>query len=175
MGAQSIPTPTNEIPDISNANQSSSSAKSSNSLSIFSKVTSSTSSTVYAVDGMLDTLTSKCHAASLVPKILNLRPALKKCLQKSAIHHWLKDFFLSQQNILRSLNVYYAHDVKRKNKYLNVRRANRSRFTNFIVPNYISYPKLSSYIHSINIGNWLMGWQRKVFQMAASETVNHFC
>ena len=105
-----------------------------------------------AVDGMLDTLATKCQAASLAPKILNLRPALKKSLQKSLIRDWSKDFFLSQQNILRSLNVYYAHDVMGKNKYRNVRRANRSRFTNFNVPNYISYPKLSTYIHSIDIG-----------------------
>ena len=105
---------------------------------------------VPAVDGMLDTLATKCHAASLVPKILNLGPALKKCLQESVISDWFKDLSLSQQSILRSLNVYYAHDVM--GKYLNVRRTNRSRFTNFNVPNYISYPKLSSYIHSIDIG-----------------------
>ena len=37
-----------------------------------------------------------------------------------------------------------------KNKYRNVREANRSGFTNFNVPNYISYPKLSSYINTLN-------------------------
>ena len=78
-----------------------------------------------AVDGMLDTLATKCHAASLVPKILNLGPALKKCLQESVISDWFKDLSLSQQSILRSLNVYYAHDVM--GKYLNVRQTNRSR------------------------------------------------
>jgi len=54
----------------------------------------------------------------------------------------------SHENLLRSLNVYYAQDVMGKAKYRATRKANQSDF----VPNFVPYPSLSKYIRDLDIG-----------------------
>ena len=94
------------------------------------------------VVGMIDTLTSKCHSQEL-SKVNSI---------KDSVHQeWLVDYVNSNDNLLRSLNMYYSHDVMGKRKYLNIRKANRSSAVNKKVPNFVSYPVLSRCINDINI------------------------
>ena len=60
---------------------------------------------------MLDTLTSKYKSKSLSKKILSSKPALVKELKNTVIKEWCEDISVSEENKLRSLNVYYSHNV----------------------------------------------------------------
>ena len=63
------------------------------------------------------------------------------------------DYFNSEENKLRSLRTYYAHDVLGKRKYLAMRKANRkSVFRAERIPNYVSYSTLANFISTIDIG-----------------------
>lgn len=69
------------------------------------------------------------------------------------VQSWIDAYLESSKNIIRSLSVYYAHDVLGKRKYLSMRKANRkSSFENITVPNFVSYPELAKYINDIDIG-----------------------
>ena len=58
------------------------------------------------------------------------------------------EFYSSESNILRSLNVYYSSNVMGKRKYISVRKSNRGP----AVVNFVSYKKLSKFIQEIEIG-----------------------
>ena len=98
-------------------------------------------------NGMIDTLTARCTGKYLAYKLLQAKPSFVKELTESCIRKH-SDFYKSEQNILRSLNVYYSSNVMGKRKYLNVRKANKAR--NII--NFVTYKKLAEYINSIDIG-----------------------
>ena len=66
---------------------------------------------------------------------------------------WSKDYYLSKENKLRSLNSYYCHNVLGKRKYLSLRKANKQgTLENSKLPNFVSYNVLSKEIGSIDIG-----------------------
>ena len=100
------------------------------------------------IDGMLHTLSLKCSAALLDPKILEMKPSITKVLHESVLTTECLDFYKSQANLLRSLNIYYCSNVLGKNKYIAVRRANEKRNT----PNVVPYVKLAKKIRQIDIG-----------------------
>ena len=99
-------------------------------------------------NGMIDTLTARCTGKYLVYKLLQAKPSFVKELTESCIQKHNSDFYKSEQNILRSLNVYYSSNVMGKRKYLNVRKANKARD----IINFVTYKKLAEYINSIDIG-----------------------
>ena len=76
--------------------------------------------------GMVDTLASKFKADDLSKELLACKNSVKKSLQNTTLKTWTSNYTESKQNKLRSLNVYYSHDVMGKRKYMNVRKANKS-------------------------------------------------
>ena len=106
-----------------------------------------------AVAGMLNTLTSKVKSKNLSEKILLSKPSLVKELNSTIMNKWSKDKYNSDENKLRSLNVYYSHKVMGKRKYINLRKANKaSSSRKSRIPNYIPYNELSTLVNSIDIG-----------------------
>ena len=89
-----------------------------------------------SITGILDTLTSKVKSDDLSAKILKAKPAFVKRMSKKCVDSWSKDYYLSNENILRSLNIYYSKNVMGKRKYLCMRRANcRASFKKSKIPN----------------------------------------
>ena len=50
--------------------------------------------------------------------------------------------------MLRSLNIYYSHNVMGKRKYISVRKANKDSD----IANFVPYKLLASHIESVDIG-----------------------
>ena len=75
---------------------------------------SSQDSIVY---GLLDTLGYKCKPNFLAPKLLHVRPQLTKVLTENVLRTHTRNFYVSEENALRSLNVYYCSNVLGKNKH----------------------------------------------------------
>ena len=100
------------------------------------------------IKGMLHTLSLKCPVALLAPRMLEMKPAITKVISESVLSRECLDFFKSDANLLRSLNIYYCSNVLGKNKYIAVRKANEKRN----IPNVVPYIKLAKKIREINIG-----------------------
>ena len=97
---------------------------------------------------MMDALTSRVKYKDLAKHIMASKPSLVSELQQQALGDWKKKYYTSNENLLKSLNVYYSHSVMGKAKYKGVRKCNRSKD----VPNFVPYEKLSKYIRDIDIG-----------------------
>ena len=69
---------------------------------------------------------------------------MKRCVDQQQV-----EFYRSQTNQFRSLNIYYSQDVMGKRKYINVRKANKVKGQ----PNIIPYKDLSNIINSVDIGS----------------------
>ena len=94
--------------------------------------------------GMVDVLTSQFKSKVLTDKILDTKNYLKNSIEKKILNGWSKDYYLSRENNLRSLNSYFFHNVLRKRKYDNLRKANKQpAFGNSKLPNFVSYKVLS--------------------------------
>ena len=103
--------------------------------------------------GMLDTLTSQFKSNILTDKILDTKEYLKSSIEKKVLNGWSKDYYLSRENKLRSLNSYYCHNVVGKRKYLSLREANKQpTFGNAKLLNFVSYKVLRKEIESFDIG-----------------------
>ena len=100
------------------------------------------------VDGMMQTLTSKCKSEWLADRILLSKKSLRESLNKQIIGTSKKKYYDSRENILRSLNVYYSQDVLGKRKYIAIRKANKCPG----ICNFAPYNKLSKCIRDIDIG-----------------------
>ena len=70
--------------------------------------------------------------------------AIEKCCKTKSNRNYYK----SEENTLRSLNIYYSYHVMGKQKYINIRKANKT----CDLPNFVSYKTLSEMIRSIDIG-----------------------
>ena len=101
-----------------------------------------------SVDGLLETLSTKCVASKLDPKILKMKSSVTTILSDTIITGHCKTYYLSEDNLLRSLNIYYSSSVLGKNKYMFVRRANETKN----VPNVVPYVDLAKKIREIDIG-----------------------
>ena len=86
---------------------------------------SSTDVTEPTLVGMVDTLASKFKADDLSKELLACKNSVKKSLQNTTLKSCTSNYTESKQNKLRSMNVYYSHDVMGKRKYMNVRKANK--------------------------------------------------
>jgi len=98
--------------------------------------------------GMMDTLACKVNTKDLSKCVLFSKKSVVNEIEKTVITEWKKNYYPSHENLLRSLNVYYAQDVMGKAKYRATRKANQSDF----VPNFVPYPSLSKYIRELDIG-----------------------
>ena len=105
------------------------------------------------VVGMIDTLTSHCKSDDLSERLLNCKSSVVNSINQKVHANWSKNFNKSNENLLRSLNVYYSHNVMGKEKYRNIRKANRHAvFDKKSVPNFVPYSTLSKYISEVDIG-----------------------
>jgi len=100
------------------------------------------------IDGMLDTLTSKIKSKNLARSILKCKPSLVKEIEKEILLKWKNEYNKSNENMLRSLNIYYSHNVMGKAKYRAIRKANK----NSQMPNFVPYAELATFINKIDIG-----------------------
>ena len=100
------------------------------------------------VDGMLETLSAKCIAGYLAPKILKMKSSVTTVVRNSVVSEHCKNYYKSEVNLLRSLNIYYSSSVLGKLKYISVRRANQAHN----IPNVVPYVKLAKKIRAIDIG-----------------------
>ena len=100
------------------------------------------------IHGMVDTLTSKIKAKDLCRSVLSAKSSFVNEVESNVILKWKTEYYQSRDNLLKSLNVYYSHNVMGKAKYKAIRKANKSKFS----PNYVSYSKLASYIRDTDIG-----------------------
>jgi len=110
------------------------------------------------LDGIIDTMTSKFKSKDICDKLLRIdtKHSLVNKLKNDSLTAWSKGFSLSNENLLRSLNVYYSHNVMGKNKYINIRKANgNASFQGNQIPNYVPYSVLSNKINQIDIGTTL--------------------
>ena len=102
---------------------------------------------------MVDTLNSKFGTKQPSNVILNSKSKLPNSLKSEIGINWLKSFNKSEENKLRSWNTYYIHNVLRKRKYLNLKKANKqAKFQGHSVPNSISYKELAQVINTIDTG-----------------------
>ena len=98
---------------------------------------------------MVDTLNAKCKADDLSLKLLSSKPSLKRSLTTRCLKQHNSQYYHSQENLLRSMSIYYAHNVMGKWKFNHVRTANGTKN----VPNLVPYSKLTEYKAKVNIGN----------------------
>ena len=56
-----------------------------------------------------------------------MKPAVTKIIEKSVTTKTCTDYFRFEENILRSLNVYYCSSVLGKNKYRLIKAANKKK------------------------------------------------
>ena len=61
------------------------------------------------ITGMID----KCNAKYLSKKILNSKKSLVTSVKDRVISNWSKEYYKSNENVLRSLNAYYFLTLKR--------------------------------------------------------------
>ena len=103
---------------------------------------------------MLQTICRKFKATDVVNELLNSKCAITQKLSDNFVNAWHNKFYKSDENVFRSLNIYYSHNVMGKTKYRLIRKANQnSLFQKHRVTNYIPYPQLSAYI-SLEFGYW---------------------
>ena len=83
-----------------------------------------------ALEGILDTVQCKFKTEDVVKKIISEGSALSNNIRKKVITKWNRDFYSPNENELRSMNAYYAHNVLGKRKYLSLHKANKQ--ANFV-------------------------------------------
>ena len=101
---------------------------------------------------MVDTINSRLRTKQVSNVILNSKSKLPNSLKSEVGMNFLKSFNKSEENKLKSLNTYYSHGVLGKQKYLNLRKANKqAKFQGHSGPSYISYKELAQVINTIDI------------------------
>ena len=96
----------------------------------------------------MDTVSGKFKATEVVENIFNLKKSVSNAVLKKCETSFCSDYYKSNNNLLRSVNIYYSYNVMQKRKYISLRKANKS--PNF--PNHVPYADLAKYIRSIEIG-----------------------
>ena len=75
---------------------------------------------------MYDTLCAKFSAKNVAITILDGKKSVVKTLKNSIIKSDFENYLYSEENISRSLSVFYSHNVMGKEKYLSLRKANKN-------------------------------------------------
>ena len=73
---------------------------------------------------MLETVGRKFSSTDVVTELNNGKNAITQRLSRNFINSWHNNFYESNENRIRSLNVYYSHNVMGKQKYKAIRKAN---------------------------------------------------
>lgn len=103
------------------------------------------------LDGALDMISRKFTNTKVASKIVSTKSAIASHIEGNAIVQWNKLFYKSTENILRSMNTYYSHNVMGKAKYLSIRKANRNAtYQKTKIVNFISYLDLSQEINKVD-------------------------
>ena len=102
--------------------------------------------------GLFDTLCAKENSDNLIKRILSGKPKLVDSLKEEIIKCWSAAYSKSEENIKRSMHVYYAHAPTGKRKYLAMRQAMRDKYQKVNVPNLIAYETLAHHINKVDIG-----------------------
>ena len=71
-----------------------------------------------AIDGLLLTVATKLSSAVLPVKLLGLNPPATSTMTATILKEFSCKMYNSEENALRSLNIYYCSNVLGKNKYL---------------------------------------------------------
>ena len=104
-----------------------------------------------ALNGLLDSIITSFPSKEVVNLLNNCK--ISETLQ-SCYKEWVQKYEKSDENILRSINVFYSSNVMGKAKYIDARKANRNASLATVEPpNLIPYKKLASCINTIDIGN----------------------
>ena len=102
-----------------------------------------------ALYGLYGTLCAKFPAKEVYSLVLNGKKAIVKSLKTTILKSNFENYQHSEENISRSLSVYYSHNVMGKEKYLSLRKVNETMSTQV---NYVLYPLLATTINNIDIG-----------------------
>ena len=106
-----------------------------------------------AINDMWDTITSTCSSAEVANLMKKAKVSIKNEVHNTLHNDWAEKCEESEQNILRSVNLYYSHDVMGKRKYISIRKeTSNSKFDGKRIPNYSTYNSLMKYIKSVDIG-----------------------
>ena len=81
-------------------------------------------------------------------KALNLEASTTSSIKKNCADKYKTDYFRSQENLLRSVNVHYSHNVIGKRKYMNIKRASKAQG----IPGLALYKDVAKKIRSVDIG-----------------------
>ena len=100
--------------------------------------------------GMVDALKSSFP----VQKVVNsLKESKIEKMKDVHVKDWVAEYEKSEENMKRSLSIFYSNHVMGKAKYIDVRKANSNSDSKMLPPNLIPYKQLASHINSIDIGS----------------------
>ena len=71
---------------------------------------------------MWDTITSTCSSAEVANLMKKAKVSIKNEVHNTLHNDWAEKCEESEQNILRSVNLCYNHDVMGKRKYISIRK-----------------------------------------------------
>ena len=101
---------------------------------------------------MFDSLTGIFKSGEFAVKALNLKDSIKNSIKKKCADKHKVDYFRSQENLLRSVNVYYSHNVTGKRKYMNIKRASKTS----VIPCLAPYKDVATKIRSVILSLYLV-------------------
>ena len=106
-----------------------------------------------AIRGMWDTITSSSNSEQVAILVEQSKESTKNAIHDSLHKKWLLDIEQSKDNIIRSVNLYYSHDVMGKRKYVAIRKETaNAKHKGRRLPNFVTYDTLMKYIKSVDIG-----------------------
>lgn len=103
------------------------------------------------LNGLLDALSAKFSLKELANEIVNKKPVLTAKISEFTVKNQWKNYQNSSPNMMRSLKVYYCHNVMGKRKYISIRKANKVTG----MSNFVPYKNLAQHIRNIDIGDIL--------------------
>ena len=104
-----------------------------------------------ALNGLIDSVVASFPSKKVIPLLLNSKLSCK--ISNVVAKQWAAKYEQSDENILRSINVFYSNNVLGKAKYIDMRKANRiAPLSKVKPPNFIPYGKLAACINKIDIG-----------------------
>ena len=102
------------------------------------------------ITGLFDSLTCTLKSDEFSVKALNLKDSVKNSIKKKCADKYKVDYFRSQENLLRSVNLYYSHNVIGKRKYMNIKPAKIPGIPG--IPGLAPYKDVSKKTRLVDIG-----------------------
>ena len=102
---------------------------------------------------MLDTITSSCNSQQVAILVEQSKKSTKNAIHDSSHKKWLLDIEQSEDNIIRSVNLYYSHDIMGTRKYVAIRKETaNAKHKGQRLPNFVTYDTLMKCNRSVDIG-----------------------